>query len=151
MTLKITPLAPHQAASCLPLFQAYLAFYHVEQAAADCLAFLEARLSHHEARLWLAEDAGVPVGFALMYPGFNSLTLKPSWLLHDLYVAPEYRGSGVSKQLLQVCQAHVLGLGGGDIMLQTAHDNSKAQRLYERNGFALDTDFRVYYWDGKGN
>jgi hypothetical protein len=29
----------------------------------------------------------------------------------------------VSKQLLQTCQAHVISLGGGDIMLQTAHDN----------------------------
>jgi len=149
MSLKITAVTPHQLASCLPLFKAYLAFYHVEQSDADCLAFLEARLHAHQARLWLAEDAEVAIGFALMYPGFNSLTLKPNWLLHDLYVAPEYRGSGVSKQLLQTCQAYVLSLGGGDIMLQTAHDNTVAQRLYERNDFVLDTEFRVYYWDGK--
>ncbi|WP_159877014.1 MULTISPECIES: GNAT family N-acetyltransferase [Aquitalea] len=150
MTLKISPVTAHQLEHCLPLFQAYLAFYAVEQSDADCLAFLEARLHHHEVRLWLAEDAGVAVGFALMYPGFNSLTLKPNWLLHDLYVVPEYRGSGVSRQLLQTCQAHVLSQGGGDIMLQTAHDNTRAQRLYEGNGFVLDKEFRVYYWDGKG-
>ena len=150
MTLKISLVTPQQLERCLPLFQAYLGFYHVQQSDADCQHFLEARLRQHEACLWLAEDAGVAVGFALMYPGFNSLTLKPNWLLHDLYVAPDYRGSGVSRQLLQTCQAHVISRGGGDIMLQTAHDNTRAQRLYERNGFVLDSEFRVYYWDGKG-
>lgn len=149
MALNISPVTPRQLGRCLPLFQAYLAFYQVTQPTADCLAFLEARLQQQQAWLWLAEDAGVAAGFALMYPGFNSLTLKPNWLLHDLYVAEEYRGRGISKLLLQTCQAHVLSQGDGGIMLQTAHDNIKAQQLYERNGFVLDRDFRVYYWDGK--
>jgi len=149
MTLKITPLSSHDSITCLPLFKAYLAFYQVEQSDADCLAFLDERLQKHEARIWLAEDAGVAVGFALMYPGFNSLTLKPNWLLHDLFVTPDYRGCGVSKQLLQCCQAHVLALGGGGIMLQTATDNTVAQALYESNGFVRDNAFLVYNWEGQ--
>ncbi|WP_293813822.1 GNAT family N-acetyltransferase [uncultured Aquitalea sp.] len=149
MTLTADRIGSDALPRLLPLFKDYLAFYHVTQSDEDCIAYLTQRLDNGEAWVWLAEDAGTAVGFALMYPGFSSLTLKPGWLLHDLFVTPDYRGTGASKLLLEKCQAHILSLGGGDIMLQTAHDNEKAQRLYERNGFELDRDFRVYYWNGR--
>lgn len=129
----------------LPLFLAYLDFYQVAQPAEACAAFLEQRLSTGEAVVFLAEDAAGVQGFALLYPGFSSLALRPHWLLHDLFVSPACRGGGVGRVLLERCQAHVAALGGG-LTLQTAHGNLNAQRLYEQSGFKLDSEFRVYEW-----
>lgn len=129
----------------LPLFLAYLDFYRVAQTADDCAAFLEQRLRQGEALVFLAEDTAGAQGFALLYPGFSSLALRPHWLLHDLFVSPACRGGGVGRLLLEHCQAHVAALGGG-ITLQTAHGNLNAQRLYEQSGFKLDSEFRVYEW-----
>ncbi|WP_168209671.1 GNAT family N-acetyltransferase [Chromobacterium paludis] len=144
MTLTIA--TPESLDEWLPLFTAYLAFYRVNQPAEACLSFLSERLRRRQAVAFVAAEQTQPQGFALMYTGFSSLTLRPCWTLHDLYVAPEGRGRGIGEQLIRRCQEYVHALGGGEIMLQTAHDNHPAQRLYERTGFALDRDFRVYGW-----
>ncbi|MDH0340079.1 GNAT family N-acetyltransferase [Chromobacterium haemolyticum] len=145
MQIAIRQADAESVRSWLPLFLAYLDFYRTTQPAKACAAFLEQRLRKGEAVVFLAEDAAGVQGFALLYPGFSSLGLRPHWLLHDLFVSPASRGGGVGQLLLEHCQRHVAALGGG-VTLQTAHDNLNAQRLYERSGFKLDTEFRVYEW-----
>lgn len=133
--------------SWLPLFAAYLNFYHVSQPPEQCLSYLYERLSRHQAVAFVARQGGHPQGFVLMYRSFSSLTLKTCWLLHDLFVSPDARGCGIGRQLMERCQAFVVERNGGQIMLQTAHDNHTAQKLYESCGFRHDQEFRVYYWD----
>lgn len=145
MQIAIRQADAESVRSWLPLFLAYLDFYQVAQPAEACAAFLEQRLSKGEAVVFLAQDSAGVQGFALLYPGFSSLSLRPHWLLHDLFVAPASRGNGVARVLLRHCQAHVAALGGG-LTLQTAHGNLNAQRLYEQSGFKLDSEFRVYEW-----
>ncbi|OQS43949.1 GNAT family N-acetyltransferase [Chromobacterium haemolyticum] len=145
MQIAVRQADAESVRSWLPIFLTYLDFYRTAQPAEACAAFLEQRLRMGEAVVFLAEDAAGVQGFALLYPGFSSLALRPHWLLHDLFVSPACRGGGVGQLLLEHCQAHVAALGGG-LTLQTAHDNLSAQRLYERSGFKLDTEFRVYEW-----
>ncbi|UTH73506.1 N-acetyltransferase [Chromobacterium sp. IIBBL 290-4] len=146
MTTTLTIATPESVGSWLPLFTAYLAFYKVQQPPEACLDYLGERLRRRQAVAFLASQDGQPKGFALMYTGFSSLSLRPCWVLHDLFVAADARGQGFGAQLIKRCQQYALDLGGGEIMLQTAHDNKQAQRLYEKLGFKLDKDFRVYYW-----
>ncbi|KMN81178.1 hypothetical protein VK98_14855 [Chromobacterium sp. LK11] len=145
MQIAIRQAGAESVRDWLPLFLGYLDFYRTAQPAEACAAFLEQRLRKGEAVVFLAEDAAGVQGFALLYPGFSSLSLRPHWLLHDLFVSPACRGGGVGRLLLEHCQAHVAALGGG-LTLQTAHDNLNAQRLYQQSGFKLDTEFRVYEW-----
>ncbi len=55
-------------------------------------------------RALLAENTGSEgpqnFGFALYFFSFSTFTGKPSLYLEDLFVLPEYRGSGIGKRLL---------------------------------------------------
>ncbi|POA98285.1 GNAT family N-acetyltransferase [Chromobacterium sinusclupearum] len=149
MPASIAIATPESVSDWLPLFTAYLGFYRVSHPAEACQDYLSERLRRRQAVAFIASENERPQGFALLYTGFSSLTLKPCWVLHDLYVAQEARGSGIGELLIQRCQQYARDLGGGEIMLQTAHDNQTAQQLYERTGFTLDRDFRVYYWNSE--
>ncbi|CUA82515.1 MULTISPECIES: GNAT family N-acetyltransferase [Gulbenkiania] len=130
----------------LALFVDYLAFYHVVQAPADCRRFLENRLKAGDAVVLLgSSDSGAVQGFALLYPGFSSLTLRPNWLLHDLFVAPAARGQGLAEALIRAAQEEV-ARQGGEMMLETAHDNLTAQSVYRRCGLVPDTTFATWRW-----
>ncbi|AVG17300.1 GNAT family N-acetyltransferase [Chromobacterium vaccinii] len=146
MDIQLSIATPESVSDWLPLFAAYLDFYRVHQSPGQCREYLCERLRRRQAIAFLAKRDGAAVGFALMYVGFSSLSLRPCWMLHDLYVSADARRHGVGKLLILRCQQYARDMGGGEIMLQTAHDNLNAQRLYENLGFALDRDFRVYNW-----
>ncbi|POZ60099.1 GNAT family N-acetyltransferase [Chromobacterium alticapitis] len=149
MTQQIVQATPESVDDWLPLFSAYLDFYQVAQSREHCRDYLRQRLSQRQALVFVAGDADGPNGFVLLYPGYSSLSLQPCWILNDLFVSPKARGRGVAGQLIERAQRHMRELGGGELMLQTAHDNLTAQRLYESLGFALDREFRVYYWNSE--
>lgn len=60
---------------------------------------------------------------------------------------PEARGTGVAEALIEECRARAGRRGAVRLTWQTATDNSRAQKLYERVGgrrsewldYALDT------------
>lgn len=70
--------------------------------------------------------------------------MKRIWLLYDLYVAPEARKHGVAKQLIERADQLAKETNSAFIMLSTATDNTKAQALYESNGYVRDEAFYVY-------
>ncbi|OHX11676.1 GNAT family N-acetyltransferase [Chromobacterium sphagni] len=149
MTTTLNIATPESVGSWLPLFTSYLAFYKVSQPPEQCLDFLSERLRRRQAVAFVVSTDNRPQGFAMMYTGFSSLSLQPCWVLHDLFVAPDARGQGFGQMLAQRCQQYARDMGGGEIMLQTAHDNLDAQKLYQSQGFKLDEDFRVYYWNSR--
>lgn len=127
-----------------PLFAAYREFYGLppdEQAAAG---FLRDRLHAGESVVLLAETADGPVGFLQLYPGFESLELAPAWVLNDLYVAPDARGTGVATALMERAEELARAAGAASLSLETAHDNHGAQRLYEQRGWQVEDTYRHY-------
>ena len=48
----------------------------------------------------LAFDEKKPVGLAILMEGFSTFACMPLLNIHDLVVSSEYRGKGISKQLL---------------------------------------------------
>lgn len=129
----------------LPLFGAYRVFYGLAPQARASWVYLAARLADGSSCLLLAEDDdGAGLGFAWLYPGFDSLALAPSWQLHDLFVAPEARGHGIARALLDAAEAAAREAGAACIVLQTAHDNLAAQALYQSAGYVRDTVFENY-------
>ncbi len=54
----------------------------------------------------IAEESGLPIGFALYFTTFSTFLCKPGLYLEDLFVVPAARGNGYGKALLK----HLAGL-----------------------------------------
>lgn len=131
-------------AAVAPLFDAYRGFYGQPSDPALARDFLFARLLGGECRVLLARVDGEPAGFVLLYPGFSSVQARVAWVLNDLYVAPAFRGRGLADALMAQAEAAARAAGACQLVLETAHDNHAAQRLYERRGWRMERDFRAY-------
>lgn len=127
-----------------PLFDAYRVFYKAPSDAEGALAFLLSRWRARESVIFVAFDAGRPVGFVQLYPIFSSVSMTPLWLLNDLYVHPGTRRSGVGRALMRRAEEHAQATGASGLTLSTGTDNKTAQSLYESEGYERDRDFYVY-------
>ena len=128
-----------------PLFALYREFYGKPYDEPAAAAFLRDRLHRDESVVLLAEPAGgAPVGFVQLYPGFESLSLAPTWILNDLYVLATARGQGVAAALMEHAERLAREAGAVSLTLETAHDNLVAQRLYERQGYRVEDQYRHY-------
>ncbi|MEU9146144.1 GNAT family N-acetyltransferase [Streptomyces sp. NPDC048349] len=128
------------------LFRGYLEFYEVDvKDAQRPRAFLAERLANDESQVLLADvpNAGT-VGFAQVYRTFSSLSMRPIWVLGDLYVAPAGRRTGAGRALLQEVLRRAREAGVAGVQLETAYDNTLAQGLYEAEGFVRE-GFHVYF------
>jgi ribosomal protein S18 acetylase RimI-like enzyme len=65
-------------------------------------------------------------------------------VLYDLFVAPEARGTGAGRALMQAAEAYAASTGAARLELSTAKTNVVAQSLYESQGWARDEAFYVY-------
>ena len=129
------------------LFEGYQAFYGREHPEGAVRAFLAKRLERGDSVVLLAWRDGEAVGFAQLYPSFASLSLAPSWILNDLFVAPAARGGGVARALMNSVRQAAEANGAAEVFLQTANDNAPARALYESLGYARDAHYLVYTLD----
>jgi GNAT superfamily N-acetyltransferase len=121
----------------LPLVRAYCDFYEVEPTDEDLLALSRALLADpdREGVQLLARDAqGSAVGFATVFWSWNTLAAARVGIMNDLYVAPAARGTGAADKLIQACTQECRLHGATSLDWQTAKDNARAQRVYERVG-----------------
>jgi GNAT superfamily N-acetyltransferase len=58
--------------------------------------------------------------------------------MHDLFVAPTARGTGVADVLIGACIEECRRRGAAKLAWQTAGDNMRAQAVYERVGASRD-------------
>ena len=147
MALTVRRLVPADLDALVPLFGAYLDFYFVARRPADEKSFLENRIASNDSTALGAFEGPTMAGFALCHHTWNSLRLAPAWILHDLFVDPDHRRRGVARELLRAVRRTAGTAGACEVVLGTAHTNSAAQALYEREGYHLDTVFRVYVLD----
>lgn len=150
-TFEITMATIEHVALIAPLFDAYRQFY---QQATDIVAaqnFLTARLQENSSVIFLAlslksDENGVrqAYGFTQLYPSFSSVSLKPLWILNDLFVIQGARRSGVGKALLDRAREFAVETQARGLTLKTAVNNSDAQTLYEVAGWQKDRQFYSY-------
>jgi ribosomal protein S18 acetylase RimI-like enzyme len=128
-----------------PLFDAYRQFYQRPADLALARSYLEERMRRQESVILVAEaDAGRIVGFTQLYPTFCSVRAAPTFVLYDLFVAPEARGTGAGRALMQAAEEYAAGTGAARLELSTAKTNAVAQGLYESQGWQRDEAFFVY-------
>lgn len=90
---------------------------------------------HGGARVFLAYEGGEPAGLALCFVGFSSFRARPLVNVHDLAVAPKFRGRGIGMALLDAVADDARSLGCCKVTLEVRADNAKAIELYRRAGF----------------
>lgn len=126
------------------LFDKYRMFYKQPSDTAGAKLFLAERMERNESVVFVAVLDNIMVGFTQLYPVFSSVSMKRCWVLNDLFVAEEYRGSGAADALLRAAQQMGMETDSRWLVLQTATTNYRAQKVYERNGWRKDEDFFSY-------
>ena len=129
------------------LFDAYRVFYEKESNLTEAKKFLFDRIVNKESWIIVAMEEGDLVGFVQLYPLFSSTRMKKLWLLNDLFVVENFRGKGISKQLIEKCKDVCDDTGACGLMLETAKTNKTGNSLYVKTGFILDADHNYYSWD----
>jgi ribosomal protein S18 acetylase RimI-like enzyme len=127
-----------------PLFDQYRQFYKQTPDAAAARAYIEQRLTNGDAVIFLATEKDEALGFVQLYPSLASISMKPIWILYDLFVAPIARKTGVGRSLMDRARRHAEETGACQVILETATDNHSAQRLYEKLGYKRDDEFYRY-------
>ncbi len=128
------------------LFDQYRIFYKQDTDIGAAQKFLAERMQQNESVIFVAILDHIMVGFTQLYPIFSSVSMKRAWLLNDLFVAPEARGSGAADSLLKAAQQMGADTSSRWMVLQTATTNHRAQKVYERNGWKKDHEYFSYYY-----
>ena len=83
----------------------------------------------------LAFVNGKPAGLANCIEGFSTFACKPLLNIHDMVVLAEYRGQGISSQLLKKAEELAKSMGCCKLTLEVLEGNKLAQAAYIANGF----------------
>lgn len=86
-------------------------------------------------RIWLLEHHGEPVGYVVLAFDFSLEYGGRCGFIDELYLKAPYRGKGWGSWLLQYLVTYCRQNQFGALLLEAAHTNEGAARLYERFGF----------------
>ena len=136
MPVHIAPATEDDLPHVVPLFAGYQRFYTGDaQPAERNRAFLSRFVGGEDAGLLLVardEQTGGALGFANLYWTFSSVSAREHALMNDLFVAEGARGRAVGHALIEAAARAARDRGLAHLSWQTAVDNRRAQRLYER-------------------
>ena len=145
--MKIGRVGEAELGDLLPLVRAYCDFYAVSPSDEELLTLSRALIAdpEREGVQLLARDAeGRAVGFATIFWSWATTSAERIGVMNDLFVAPEARGSGTAEALIEACRVECAARGAGKLTWQTATDNERAMKVYDRIGATPET--WVDYW-----
>jgi ribosomal protein S18 acetylase RimI-like enzyme len=101
-----------------------------------------AYLADDDRDLFLAEEDGTPLGYAMLVAGeptdadvAAALTLRPTAELSKIYVLPGHHGSGASHALMTAAIEAATARGAAGAWLGVNQLNERAQKFYGKSGF----------------
>ena len=128
--------------SCPPhTLPASIAAFIAEHLSADSFT---AYLSDPQRALFVAEVAGEPAGYAMVVfgepkdPDVAAVVMaRPTAELSKLYVREGFHGAGMARALAGASVQEVRDRGRVSVWLGVNQENARANRFYEKQGFAL--------------
>jgi GNAT superfamily N-acetyltransferase len=132
--IAVGPVLEDEFETLLPLIAAYQRFYEVDEIDNDRNRFFFRRFlapSEDGELLAARDEGGLILGYACLYWHFSSLAAVETVLMNDLFVAPEARGRGIGRTLIEASRDVARARGAGWLEWATAPDNHTAQRLYD--------------------
>jgi GNAT superfamily N-acetyltransferase len=122
----------------LPLMRAYCEFYRAGPSDDSLLAMSRTLIADpdREGVQLIARDdeTDTAVAFATIFWTWSTTAAARIGTMNDLYVTPEARGSGTAEALIEACVEQCRRRGAVRVEWETAHDNRRAQAVYERVG-----------------
>ncbi len=129
------------------LFNDYRIFYKEESNLEGSKSFLKERISNTDSVIFVCQDIDKKLlGFVQLYPIFSSTRMQKLWLLNDLFVNPNYRGKGISIELINCAKNLSRNSNSAGLILETAKENTIGNKLYPKTGFELDEEHNYYSW-----
>ena len=131
--MQVSAAHEDDKAGWLPLWQAYLDFY--DKVLADeitDLTFMRALDPHEPVFLFLAKKGDLYLGFVSLILHRSTWAKTQYVYLEDLFVAPEARGQGVAKALIEQVIEVARHNDCGRVYWVTHEDNKRARSLYDR-------------------
>jgi ribosomal protein S18 acetylase RimI-like enzyme len=147
MTIRIQQATIEDIQLIAPLFDAYRVFYQQTSDVNLAEGFLSERMQKHESVIFFAvNEMGKGLGFVQLYPSFSSVSAMRQWILNDLFVSETARRAGVARLLMNRAREFAIDTKAKGLFLETAHDNTKGQSLYESLGYKRNSEF-FYFLD----
>jgi GNAT superfamily N-acetyltransferase len=141
--VRVRPLSIRELETVLPLIADYQRFYGAPEPDLDhnrsfFLNFIAPSDAGELLGAWRDDEL---VGYACLYWSFSSVAAQPIVVLNDLFVSAANRGHGIGLALIEAAREIAHQRGVTRLTWQTALDNRRAQRLYERTGAARSAWF----------
>lgn len=151
MSFTIRPATPDDAATILG-FITELAVYekagHEVKATEETIrASIFGQGSVTEAVI--LEANGKPAGFAVWFYSYSTWQARDGLYLEDLYVSPDYRGSGAGKLLLKHLAKVAVDKGCGRFEWSVLDWNEPAIRVYDAIGAEPQNEWIRYRLSGE--
>jgi len=129
------------------VFNSYRMFNQKESDIQGASNFLTERIKKNDSEIYVAQnEKNKVVGFVQLYPLFSSTRMKKYWLLNDLFVNTEYRGKGISLELIELAKKLVRSTKACGMYLETGKNNIIGNNLYPKAGFNLYDGTNFYEW-----
>ncbi|MBD3673696.1 MAG: GNAT family N-acetyltransferase [Planctomycetaceae bacterium] len=144
MTVWISEISLDDVETVVPLFDEYRQFYGQASDIEGVHLYLSQRLNNCESVIFVAQRDHSACGFTQLYPSFSSISMKPIWILNDLFVRASDRRRGVGYQLLQTAIEYARKSHACRLALATERKNLPAQTLYEQSGWVKD-EIYIHY------
>lgn len=97
----------------------------------------------------ICESEGRAVGFAIWFYNYSTWQAKKGLYLEDLYVTPEFRGSGAGKAMLKRLAEIALAEGCGRFEWSVIDWNEPAIRVYRSIGAEPQAEWIRYRLSGE--
>ncbi len=94
--------------------------------------------------VFLAEVGDQAVGYALVFETYSSFLARPKLYLEDLFVKPEFRGSGAGEALFKFCAREAVDRRCVRMQWTVLDWNSSAMKFYEKLGAGHLKDWFTY-------
>jgi GNAT superfamily N-acetyltransferase len=137
----ITTVTEADLPELLPLMRGYCDFYEVDPPDDELLAMsreLMARPELEGVQLIARDEDERAVGFATIFWTWSTLSASRIAVMNDLFVSPDARGGGTAEALIAACAERAREHGATSLDWQTARDNERARRVYDRIGGHAD-------------
>jgi len=136
MTLEIRPIENDDKPAWAPLWRAYLAFYEtsVPETVEDTTFARLTSPDHPAQNGLLALRDGQVAGLVHFIYHPHNWRIEPVCYLQDLYVAPDARGCGAGRALIEAVYAQADRDGCPSVYWTTQDFNTTARQLYDRIG-----------------
>lgn len=143
----ISTVGEPDLAELLPLMRGYCDFYEVDPSDDELLEMSRTLIADPQRegfQLIARDESGRAIGFATVFWSWATSSASRIGVMNDLYVAPDARGSGAADELIAQCARLLRERGGKSLEWQTARDNHRAQKVYDRIGGQRDDRWLSY-------